>query len=105
MKHKRFSEEQIIKLLQDAKKGEKPTLELCREAGCSTASFYTWKAKYGYGHGRRSPAAPSARTRERAPPQVGRSAAPGAGGHERDPGKKALTALERREAAQVLVRR
>lgn len=20
---------------------------MCREAGCSTASFYTWKAKYG----------------------------------------------------------
>lgn len=47
MKQKRFSEEQIIKLLQDAKKGEKPLEELCREAGCSTASFYTWKAKYG----------------------------------------------------------
>lgn len=47
MKQKRFSEERIIKLLQDAKKGEKPTLELCREAGCSTASFYAWKAKYG----------------------------------------------------------
>lgn len=36
-----------MKLPQDAKKGEKPTLEPCREAGCSTASFYTWKAKYG----------------------------------------------------------
>lgn len=47
MKQKRFSEEQIIKLLQDAKKSEKPIEELCREAGCSTASFYTWKAKYG----------------------------------------------------------
>lgn len=47
MKQKRFGEEQIIKLLQDAKKGEKPIKELCREAGCSTASFYTWKAKYG----------------------------------------------------------
>lgn len=47
MKQKRLSEEQIIKLLQDAKKGEKSVEELCREAGCSTASFYTWKAKYG----------------------------------------------------------
>lgn len=47
MKQKRFSEERIIKLLQDAKKGETPVEELCREAGCSTASFYTWKAKYG----------------------------------------------------------
>lgn len=47
MKTRQFSEDQIIKLLQDAKKGEKPIEELCREAGCSTASFYTWKAKYG----------------------------------------------------------
>ena len=47
MTQKRFSEEQIVKLLQDAKKGEKSVEELCREAGCSTASFYTWKAKYG----------------------------------------------------------
>ncbi len=47
MKQRKFSEEQIIKLLQDAKKGEQPIEELCREAGCSTASFYTWKQKYG----------------------------------------------------------
>ena len=30
MKEKRFSEEQIIKLLQDAKKGAKPIEALCR---------------------------------------------------------------------------
>lgn len=47
MKHKRLSEEQSIKLLHDAKKGEKPVEELCREAGCSTASFDTWQAKSG----------------------------------------------------------
>ncbi|BDP43731.1 transposase (plasmid) [Deinococcus aetherius] len=47
MKQRKFSEEQILGLLQDAKKGEKPIEELCREAGCSTASFSTWKAKYG----------------------------------------------------------
>ncbi|WP_084046272.1 transposase [Deinococcus hopiensis] len=47
MKQKRFSEKQIIKLLQGAKKGEKPIEELCREAGCSTASLSTWKARYG----------------------------------------------------------
>ncbi|WP_019586924.1 transposase [Deinococcus apachensis] len=47
MRQRKFSEEQIIKLLQDAKKGEQPIEELCREAGCSTASFSTWKAKYG----------------------------------------------------------
>lgn len=47
MKTHQFSEDQIIKLLQDAKKGEKPVEELCRELGCSTASSYAWKKKYG----------------------------------------------------------
>lgn len=47
MKTRQFSEDQIIKLLQDAKKGDKPVEELCRDLGCSTASFYTWKKKYG----------------------------------------------------------
>ncbi|WP_019012349.1 transposase [Deinococcus aquatilis] len=47
MKQKQFTEEQIIKLLQDAKKGQQPTLELCRAFGCSPASYCTWKKKYG----------------------------------------------------------
>lgn len=47
MKTRQFSEDQIIKLLQDAKKGQKPIDELCRDLGCSTASFYAWKKKYG----------------------------------------------------------
>lgn len=47
MKTRQFSEDQIIKLLQDAKKGEKPVEELCRDLGCSTASYYAWKNKYG----------------------------------------------------------
>ena len=47
MKNRQFSEDQIIKLLQDAKKGEKPVEELCRVLGCSTASYYAWKKKYG----------------------------------------------------------
>lgn len=47
MKTRQFSEDQIIKLLQDAKKGDKPVEELCRDLGCSTASYYAWKKKYG----------------------------------------------------------
>ena len=47
MKARPFTEDQIIKLLQDAKKGDKPIEELCREFGCSPASYYAWKKKYG----------------------------------------------------------
>ncbi|GGJ87250.1 transposase [Deinococcus aquiradiocola] len=42
-----FTEEQIVALLQNAQKGEKTVEELCRDLGCSTASFYTWKKRYG----------------------------------------------------------
>ena len=47
MKAGTFTEEQIIALLQDAQKGEKTVEELCRNLGCSTASFYLWKKRYG----------------------------------------------------------
>jgi putative transposase len=45
MKAKRFSEEQIIGVLQEAEAGAK-TKELCRRHGISEATFYNWKAKY-----------------------------------------------------------
>ncbi|WP_425556376.1 transposase, partial [Deinococcus rubellus] len=47
MKAGTFTEEQIIALLQDAQKGEKTVEALCRDLGCSTASFYLWKKRYG----------------------------------------------------------
>ena len=46
MKRKRYSEEQIIRVLQEAESGVK-TADLCRKYGISDATFYNWKAKYG----------------------------------------------------------
>jgi putative transposase len=43
---KRFSEEQIIKVLEEAKSGLKVE-ELCRKHGISTPTYYSWKAKFG----------------------------------------------------------
>ncbi|MFB9995036.1 transposase [Deinococcus oregonensis] len=34
-------------MLQEAKKGEKPIEELCRDFGCRPASSSSWKKKYG----------------------------------------------------------
>jgi putative transposase len=43
---KRFSEEQIIRVLKEHEAGTK-TAELCRRHGISEGTFYNWKAKFG----------------------------------------------------------
>lgn len=43
---KRFTEEQIIKLLKEAEAGL-PVKDLCRRHGFSEASFYLWRSKFG----------------------------------------------------------
>jgi putative transposase len=43
---KRFTEEQIIKILEEARTGI-AIEELCRKNGISKGSFYNWKAKFG----------------------------------------------------------
>ena len=43
---KRFTEEQIIRILQEAETGMK-VMDLCRKHGVSDATYYNWKAKYG----------------------------------------------------------
>ena len=43
---KRFTEEQIIRILQEAEIGMK-VMDVCRKHGISDATYYNWKAKYG----------------------------------------------------------
>lgn len=43
---KRFTEEQIIKVLNEAKMGLKVE-EVCRKYGISQPTYYNWKSKYG----------------------------------------------------------
>ena len=46
MKRKRFSEEKIIGVLKENEAGAKVD-EICRRHGISSATFYTWRKKYG----------------------------------------------------------
>ena len=43
---KRFSETQIIGFLREAETGV-PIKDLCRRHGCSEASYYLWRSKFG----------------------------------------------------------
>lgn len=43
---KRYTEEQIIKILGEQESGM-PISELCRIYGISAGTFYNWKSKYG----------------------------------------------------------
>jgi len=46
LKRKRFTEEQIIKVLDELKQGI-PLLELARKYGVTDWTIYRWKHKYG----------------------------------------------------------
>ncbi len=46
MKGKRFTEEQIIRILQEAETGL-AVADICRKHNCSEQSFYRWKSKFG----------------------------------------------------------
>lgn len=45
MKGKRYSEEQIFRILKEAESGEKIS-DVCRRHGISDATYFRWKSKY-----------------------------------------------------------
>ncbi len=47
MKKSQFSDEQIVRILQEAASGQKSQAQVCLEHGISENTFYTWKRKYG----------------------------------------------------------
>jgi putative transposase len=47
MRASRFSEEQIIHLLQQAERGEESIGTLCRAHGITETTFYRWRKQFG----------------------------------------------------------
>ena len=46
MRRTRYSEETIIRVLQEVE-GGKSVKDVCREHGIANGTYYAWKAKYG----------------------------------------------------------
>lgn len=46
MKKTRYTESQIIKVLNEVEAG-RAVKDVCRECGISDATYYNWKSKYG----------------------------------------------------------
>ena len=46
MRKSRFSEEQIIRVLDRVQAGER-VKDVCRELGITEGTYYRWKSKYG----------------------------------------------------------
>lgn len=46
MKKSRFSEEQVVRILQEVESG-KAVREVCKAYGVSEYTFYLWRRKYG----------------------------------------------------------
>ena len=47
MKAGQFTNEQIVAILKEAEKSDKPISALCKDKGISEATFYTWHKRFG----------------------------------------------------------
>ena len=47
MKKKRFSEEQIVRILRQVEATDQTVAEVCKQQGISEQTWYRWKKKFG----------------------------------------------------------
>lgn len=46
MKKSKYTEEQIVRILQEAASGQRTQAQVCRDHGISANTFYVWRRKY-----------------------------------------------------------
>jgi putative transposase len=46
LKKSKFTEEQIVRILEEAAAGQKTHVQLCKEHGVNLNTFYIWRRKY-----------------------------------------------------------
>ncbi|AJY11487.1 transposase [Burkholderia cepacia] len=44
---KRFTDEQVIRILREAESRDKPVKDLCKRHNISEQTFYRWRSKFG----------------------------------------------------------
>ena len=47
MKQRQFTDEQIVAILQEAEKGDKPIATICKDNGIAQTTFYRWRNRFG----------------------------------------------------------
>lgn len=47
MKASRFTDEQIVAILQQAERGDQAITAICKQHGIAENTFYRWRQKYG----------------------------------------------------------
>ena len=46
MRKPKLTDEQIVAVLREAERGEKPILDICKKAGVTEQTFYRWRRKF-----------------------------------------------------------